>query len=322
MVSLLPIISPAPADIRAAAGETCFQRGLAYFQRGAVGQFAVDAAGVSASVQGAKLYSVRLSFSDGVLNQRCSCPVGLRGAFCKHAVAAALVWSDAGKTEITENQSDALKSQLLSRKSASPDLTPPSSDNLGVPSTALQVENVATEAIAAATPILSEPFRAQPAAEPPPSSSADAWPEIPLIPVHILNEYVYCPRLAYMRWVQGEFADNADTVEGAIRHKRVDQEGGGLPAETDEEKIHAHSVALSSELLGITGKLDMVEGEGKTVWPVDYKKGKRPHRAAGAYDSERVQVCAQGLLLREHGFRSDRGIPLFHRLEGAGAGGF
>ena len=50
-----------------------------------------------------------------------------------------------------------------------------------------------------------------------------------LIPVRILNEYVYCPRLAHMMWVQGEFAHNADTVEGRIRHKRVDQEKGRMP---------------------------------------------------------------------------------------------
>ena len=51
-----------------------------------------------------------------------------------------------------------------------------------------------------------------------------------LIPVRILNEYVYCPRLAYLMWVQGEFAHNADTVEGRIRHKRVDREKGSMPA--------------------------------------------------------------------------------------------
>jgi CRISPR-associated protein Cas1 len=47
-------------------------------------------------------------------------------------------------------------------------------------------------------------------------------------------EYVYCPRLAYMMWVQGEFAHNADTVEGAIRHKRMDQAAGKLPAQGQE----------------------------------------------------------------------------------------
>ena len=135
----------------------------------------------------------------------------------------------------------------------------------------------------------------------------------PLIPVRILNEYVYCPRLAYMMWVQGEFAHSADTVEGAIRHKRVDKESGALPVEPAEEPevIHARSVALSSETLGITAKIDLVEGSGIEVQPVDYKKGKRPHVPAGAYAPERVQVCAQGLLLREHGFRTDHGVLYF-----------
>ena len=135
----------------------------------------------------------------------------------------------------------------------------------------------------------------------------------PLVPVRMVNEYVYCPRLAYMMWVQGEFAHSADTVEGAIRHKRVDKEGGSLPAEPEStpETIHARSVALSSETLGITAKIDLVEGDEAGVQPVDYKKGKRPHVPAGAWAPERVQVCAQGLLLREHGFESDHGFLYF-----------
>lgn len=140
------------------------------------------------------------------------------------------------------------------------------------------------------------------------SIASDAGP----IPARMLNEYVYCPRLAYMMWVQGEFAHNADTVEGAIRHKRVDQASGTLPVEGDDsEKIHARSVHLSSERLGITAKIDLVEGDADGVQPVDYKKGKRPHVAAGAYDPERVQICAQGLLLREHGFKSEYGYLYF-----------
>ncbi len=135
----------------------------------------------------------------------------------------------------------------------------------------------------------------------------------PLIPVRMLNEYVYCQRLAYMMWVQGEFAHNADTVEGTIRHKRVDKPGGRQPETAGEDAgpIHARSVALSSEKLGITAKIDLVEGSGVEVFPVDYKKGKRPHVAAGAYLPERVQVCAQALLLREHGFIVKTGILYF-----------
>jgi len=135
----------------------------------------------------------------------------------------------------------------------------------------------------------------------------------PLIPVRMVNEYVYCPRLAYMMWVQGEFAHSADTVEGAIRHKRVDQKGGKLPAEAadEPETIHARSVSLSSESIGITAKIDLIEGTDSGVQPVDYKKGKRPHVPAGAYEPERVQVCAQGLLLRDHGYQVDHGVLYF-----------
>lgn len=132
-----------------------------------------------------------------------------------------------------------------------------------------------------------------------------------LIPARMLNEHVYCPRLAYLEWVQGEWADSADTEEGRRRHRRVDREGGALPdpgaAET-AERIHARSVTLSSDRLGLVAKIDLVEGDGDGgVAPVDYKRGKRPHVARGVYDPERVQICAQGLLLREHGYRCERG---------------
>jgi CRISPR-associated protein Cas1 len=145
-----------------------------------------------------------------------------------------------------------------------------------------------------------------------PLSFPELSAEAPLIPVRMVNEFVYCPRLAYLEWVQGEFAHNADTVDGAIKHRRVDRKGGALPeAPEDEERIHARSVSLSSYRLGITAKLDLVEGEGSYVTPIDYKRGKRPHVAAGAYDPERVQLCAQGLLLQEHGYECDSGILYF-----------
>lgn len=136
--------------------------------------------------------------------------------------------------------------------------------------------------------------------------------EQPLIPVRMLNEYVYCPRLAHLMWVQAEFAHNEFTMDGVIKHKRVDKPGKPLYEPlTDEDNIHARSVSLSSEALGITAKMDLVEGSGRDVVPVDYKRGKRPHISKGAYDPERVQLCAQGLLLREHGFSCTGGVLYF-----------
>ena len=135
----------------------------------------------------------------------------------------------------------------------------------------------------------------------------------PLIPARILNEFVYCPRLAYLEWVQKEWEDSSDTVEGRHVHRKVDKQGGSLPEpdEDAEELRVARSVELSSKKLNLIARIDLVESANGKVTPVDYKRGKRPHVARRAYDPERVQLCAQGLLLREHGYECSEGILYF-----------
>lgn len=44
----------------------------------------------------------------------------------------------------------------------------------------------------------------------------------PSLAARMLNEAAYCPRLCYLEWVQGELADNADTVEGGYHHRAVE----------------------------------------------------------------------------------------------------
>lgn len=134
--------------------------------------------------------------------------------------------------------------------------------------------------------------------------------EPPLVPARMVNEYAYCPRLAYLEWVQGEWADSADTVEGRHAHRRVDRGGGALPAADagDLARLHVRSVTLSSERLGLIARIDLIEADDGCVVPVDYKRGKRPHVKGGAYDPERVQLCVQGLILRDHGYRCDEGV--------------
>jgi len=153
------------------------------------------------------------------------------------------------------------------------------------------------------------------------NSTASGGPE--LIPVRMLNEFVYCPRLAYLEWVQGEFEDNADTVEGRYRHRRVDKEVKPLPpkgedgTESDgageDAPVVSRSVMLSDAELGLIAKIDLVETRGDEAVPVDYKRGEVPDVPFRAYDPERVQICAQALLLRAHGYRCERGILWFAR---------
>src|SRR5262245_42801728 len=120
----------------------------------------------------------------------------------------------------------------------------------------------------------------------------------------MLNEFTYCSRLGYLEWVRGEFADSADTVEGRFHHRTVDRprqrrravegNGGGPP----ESRIHERSVLLGSERLELSAKIDLIQGEGKRVIPVDYKRGKRPHVPRGGTSrswcssARRVCCCA------------------------------
>jgi CRISPR-associated protein Cas1 len=184
-----------------------------------------------------------------------------------------------------------------------------------------------------------------------------------LIPVRRLNEFTYCPRLGYLEWVQGEWAENIETLEGTFGHRNVDHpdrkqfpagsgdaadgvagahlaqanrdssevasESAGAaptgdasakdqPSSTgygfkgpDQEQIHARSLTLSAPDEGILAKLDLLELEGSVATPVDYKRGRIPDVPEGAYEPERVQLCAQGLILRANGYEAREGILYF-----------
>jgi CRISP-associated protein Cas1 len=139
--------------------------------------------------------------------------------------------------------------------------------------------------------------------------------DTPLIPARMVNEFVYCPRLAYLMWTQGEWSETSDTVEGHRVHARVDRPSAPLPApqalDTGAtpagDKIVSRSLTLASATLGVIAKLDVAEAEDGVVTPVDYKRGKRPHVPQGAYEPERIQICLQALLLEEHGYRVEEG---------------
>jgi CRISPR-associated protein Cas1 len=165
------------------------------------------------------------------------------------------------------------------------------------------------------------------------------------LPARMVNEFVYCPRLFYYEWVEGVFAHSADTVEGAFAHARVDDRADPLPppderataseprersgdagapareraggsagakphGAIDDAPVAARSVSLSSETHGVIATIDLVEGAGESVTPVDYKKGAPRDTDDGpaAWPADRVQVGVQALVLREHGYRCDEAI--------------
>jgi uncharacterized Zn finger protein len=85
-------VSPAftEADIKRAAGDRSFARGLEYL--GAVEDIHIGSKEITASVYGNGDYRVSLAFGDEEgLTGDCTCPYGREGFFCKHCVAVGLV---------------------------------------------------------------------------------------------------------------------------------------------------------------------------------------------------------------------------------------
>lgn len=141
------------------------------------------------------------------------------------------------------------------------------------------------------------------------SSASTGIPD--LVPARMVNEFSYCPRLFFLEWVQARFADNDDTVEGRYRHRVVDKEGGAAPLPHEDEIASARSVTVSSESLGLIARIDLIEGGGGAVVPIDFKRGKPPDNEDRSWEPERIQLCVQGLLLRDAGYECVEGILYF-----------
>jgi len=137
------------------------------------------------------------------------------------------------------------------------------------------------------------------------------------LPARMLNEFVYCPRLFYYEWVEQVFANNRETVEGSIRHRKVDTGKGALPAAeeiAEEDKLHSRSVTLSSDEHGLIAKMDLIETTDGVATPVDYKRGS-PRKGDGGtpemWDTDRIQLAVQAIVLRDNGYQCDEAVSYY-----------
>lgn len=120
-----------------------------------------------------------------------------------------------------------------------------------------------------------------------------------LIPVRMINEFVYCQRLFWLEFVDKEFVDSEDTVNGRFTHRNVDKETF-FPEKSKEGK--ATSLLLSSEKYGIVGKIDLTEIKDGYAIPVEYKSGG-VDREGQPWDTDLYQIGCQALLLIENGYK-------------------
>lgn len=159
------------------------------------------------------------------------------------------------------------------------------------------------------------PERAEPLLSTPSEHTTEVPQGIPegleLLPARMVNEYAYCARLFYLMYVQREWAHSVDTMDGRFVHRRVDRPEGKAPAPeglSEQDRLHARSIQVGSPKLGALAVVDVLESEGRRVTPVDYKRSKAPDIPEQAWEPEQVQVCLQGLLLRENGYECEEAV--------------
>lgn len=89
------------------AGEVYFARGEDYYQRGKVERLEERDGSILGQVSGTRKYQVTLKAGDdGGVTWSCSCPLGDRGDFCKHAVAVGLSWLARNQPDDSASSSD------------------------------------------------------------------------------------------------------------------------------------------------------------------------------------------------------------------------
>ena len=108
--------------------------------------------------------------------------------------------------------------------------------------------------------------------------------------ISALEHYDYCPRQCALIHVEQTFDENIYTLRGRAVHERVD----ALDSASREGVRTEYGVPLWSEELGLVGKSDAVEFEGKVPYPIEYKRGSA--RKHGHAD---VQLAAQAMCLEE-----------------------
>lgn len=116
---------------------------------------------------------------------------------------------------------------------------------------------------------------------------------MPLEPValSLINDYLYCPRRAALKLVEGWRSANEHTNRGDIVHEHTDLSG----YEVVKGVTLLRAVPVFSDRLGLNGKCDLIERHPDgSLYPVEFKLGKRRK-----WENDDAQLCAQAFCLEE-----------------------
>lgn len=116
-----------------------------------------------------------------------------------------------------------------------------------------------------------------------------------LLPLSLLNDFLYCPRRAALKIHDGLRSANEHTVRGDLHHEHADLPG--FEHRTGWKLLRA--LPVWSDTLGLNAKADIVETKSTgsrivEARPVEYKSGRKSR-----WLNDQVQLCAQALCLEE-----------------------
>jgi CRISPR-associated exonuclease Cas4 len=115
--------------------------------------------------------------------------------------------------------------------------------------------------------------------------------ELDVLALSLLNDFLFCPRRAALKAVDGCWGENVHTVKGDLAHEHADLPG----YEVAKGVKLLRALPVFSDRLGLSGKCDIVEQNAEgTLSPVEYKKGPRRK-----FINDDAQLCAQALCLEE-----------------------
>ena len=115
----------------------------------------------------------------------------------------------------------------------------------------------------------------------------------PLIRVMALHALAYCERLFYLEEVEEIRIADASVFAGRTLHEELKQD--------EEESGEWTSMELSSEHLGMTGKVDCLRRRDGHLIPYEHKRGRarREGKTACAWPADALQISAYAMLLEE-----------------------
>lgn len=114
-----------------------------------------------------------------------------------------------------------------------------------------------------------------------------------LIRVMALHALAYCERLFYLEEVEEIRIADAAVYAGRALHEEL--------ARVEEDKGEWANLELSSNRLGLVGKVDCLRRYDGSVIPYEHKRGRarQTKTSAAAWDTDALQVWAYAMLLEE-----------------------